>query len=554
MTLPNIATDVTVEDKAVARTTIRALLQEQDPTLDISVGGPVDSLLVEGNVIVVGRNDVEVDRAYLFQQLKSIADGTVTISEADLDNLMANYFITRTQAVVATGDIQFIVRDSRVYSFNTGYSLVSNNRTFATTTTYNVYPPLTPNIDFSIETNIELEQVYDIPTGYNYRFRFPVSSLVATPEAALVAGDVLVPSQGFAGLGAVTSATNFQGGTLRETNSQFATRGLTGLLARTVGGPDNIDKLVGEAVQNADSNTIGVNSVLMTRDRNNVFNLSVGGKIDVYAKSGAVGLQGYMVSAAVVNPGTRTAKITLTRAQSAGVYRVSLIPVYTSTPPVIVSGALTITAINNLPWVDPTGFNPEMPTQIERAFSASQIIEITFTDTRQITGPTYVVPMVAPGNVIAGRYEIDTVFQPGILTISNLLLSSAVRPPGLDILVKASVPCITNLGMVIQRPTNYNGPSASSLSASIATAVNLLPIETEFLDGYTLGAIVRDIDSSLTVVSIALAGTIYGQNGVDYSVSQLNNRLAIPTNVAAKFSTKNAYFTTTKNRVTVTLV
>ena len=554
MTIPNIATDVTVEDQQLARTTIRALLQEQDPTLDISVGGSVDSLLVEGNVAVVGRNDVEVDRAYLFQQLKAISEGTVTVSDADLDNLMANYFLTRIQSVPAVGDVQFIVRDLRVYSFPAGYSLTSNNQVFVTPRAYTVYPAGTPNIDFSLPQNILLEQVFDPVTGFGYRFRFEVVSLNAVPTAALVAGDILTPTQAFDGLGRVTAATNFQGGTPRETNQQFASRGLQGLLAQTVGGQDNINKLVREAVPNADSSTVGVNSVMMTRDRDNVFNLSVGGKIDVYMKSGALGLQGLLVDAVVVDPVLRIARITLTREQSAGVYRVGVVPISTTTPPVVISGSITITNIDNLPYVDPTGFNPEMPTQIERAFSASQLIEITFVDNRQTTGPVYVVPMGVIGSSIVGAYEVNTVFQPQTLAVSELLLSSEVRPPGLDVLVKGAVPCLTTVGMVIQRPVNYNGPSASSLSASIATAINLLPVATPFLDGFTLSAIVREIDPQLAVQSLSLTGTIYGQNGVDYPLSQINNRLTLPTNTVAKISPSNTYFTTNSSLVTVTLV
>lgn len=554
MSIPNISTGVTVEEQDAARTTLRALLQEQNPTLDISVGGPVDSLLVEGNVAVVARNDVQVDQAYLFQQLKSIADGTVAVTDEALDNLMANYFLERQEAEVATGDIVFVVRDLRVYSFPTGYTLISNNQQFLTTATYNVYPPLTPNIDFTVPTNIAIEEVYDVATGYSYRFRFPISSAVATPDAVLVSGDVLVPTQSFSGLGSVKAATNFQGGTLAETNTEFATRGLQGLLAETVGGQDNVDKLVRQAVPNADASTIGVNSPLMTRDRNNVFNISVGGKIDIYAKSGAVGRQAYVVDAVVVDSVLRIARITLSRSQSAGVYRQSVIPVSTSTPPVVIAGSLTIQSVANLPWVNTSGFNPQMPTQIERAFSANQLIEITIVDTRQVTGPSYVVPMAFNGEVITGAYEAQTVYQPGVLDISEFLSSDAVRPGGLDLLVKAAVPCITSVGIVASRPVSYNGRSAAQLSAAIATAINLLPVETQSLDNFTVSGIVTSLEPTLTVVSVSLSGSVYGQNGTDYSIPQVGGKLTIPTNTGAKFSPDNTYFTTTSDLTVVTLV
>jgi hypothetical protein len=554
MSIPNITTDVTVEEQDSARTILRALLQEQDPTLDISVGGPVDSLLVEGNVIVVARNDQEVSQAYLFQQLKAISEGTVTVTDAELDELMANYFLTRQEAVVASGEIVFVVRDLRVYSFPTGYTLIAKDQQFVTTATYNVYPPLTPNIDFTVATNIAIEQVYDAATGYSYRFRLPISSVDADPVAALVAGDLLSPTQSFSGLGYVEASTNFQGGTAAETNQEFAARGLTGLLAQTVGGQDNIDKLVGEAVQNADSNTVGVNSPLMTRDRDNVFNLSVGGKIDIYAKSGAIGEAAYVVDAEVVDVGLRTARITLSREQSAGVYRTGVVAISTTTPPTVIAGGITVLSVTHLPYVSTTEFNPQMPTEIERAFSANQLIEILIEDTRQTTGPTYIVPMTSPGDTITDAYEAQTEYQPGILTISQALASSLVRPPGVDLLVKAAVPCISTVGVVAQRPVSYNGRSASELEAAIATAINLLPVETQTLDNFTISGIVTTLEPTLTVLSVSLSGSVYGQNGTNYSIPQVGGKLTIPTNTAAKFSPTNTYFTTTANLVDVTLV
>lgn len=554
MNIPNISTGVTVEEKDAARTILRALLQEQNPSYDISVGGVIDSLLVEGNVTVVARNDEEVDQAYLFQQLKAISEGTVTVSDEDLDNLMANYFLTRQEAVPATGTIMFVVRDLRVYSFPTGYTLISNDQQFVTTQTYNVYPPLTPNIDFSVETNIAIEQVYDAETGYSYRFFIPISSVESTPSAALVSGDRLVPTQSFNGLGYVQASTNFQGGTERETNQEFAARGLEGLLAETVGGQDNIDKLVRQAVQNADSNTIGVNSPLMTRDRNNVFNLSVGGKIDIYAKSGAIGGSSYVVDAEVINVGLRTIRITLSREQSAGVYRTDLEAISTTTPPPVISGGLTILSVSHLPWVNTSGFNPEMPTEIERAFSANQLIEIIAEDTRQTTGSVYIVTMSSPGQVIENAYEAVTSYQPGVLDISDYLSSSTVRPAGVDLLVKAAVPCISSIGVVAQRPVSYNGRSADELAEAIATAVNLLPVETQFLDNFTISAIVSELEPTLTVLSVALSGVVYGQDGTDVTIPQLAGKLTIPTNTVSKFSPSNTYFTTTSDLTTVTLV
>lgn len=548
-----ISEDITQEDIDQATTENRAVLQERFPDLDISVGGVIDSLLVDGNVAITAQNDADVDQALLVTQLKAISEGTVTVDDDSLDDLMANYFITRREDVPATGTVVFVVRDNRTYTFQSGYRLRYGDQSYELATNFNVYPTTVVGIDLSIATNVQVQQVYDDETGYLFRFELPIQSLEAAPDAVRVSGDRFVVDQGFDGLGYVEANTNFQGGTSAETNQEFAARGLEGLLAYTVGGQDHIRKIVTNTIQLSDSYAVGAGDAMMTRDRDNVFNIPTGGKTDIYVKSGAIAAATYNVSATVINYVTRRIRVTLTRAQSAGVYRTVLSPRYTATPPTLVSGAVTVNTTTNAQWTTSSGFNPETPDQYDRAFSARQQIVIDATDDRQ-DGSGYVVSMTSNGQVISSAYQVQVSYQPGVLDQDTALTADAVRPPGIDVLVKAAVPCVTTLGVVVQAPVNYNGPDADSLEASLAAAVNQLPMTTQYLDSFTISNLLKTINSSLSFVSVAMNGTIYGQNGVDISVPQLVNRLTIPTNTAAKVSPNNTYFTTTSALVTVTLV
>jgi hypothetical protein len=548
-----ISEDITQEDIDQATTQNRAILQERFPELDISVGGAVDSLLVDGNVAITAQNDANVDQIQLFSQLQAIAEGTVTIDDEDLDRLMANYFLTRREDTLATGTVVFVVRDNRNYTFQTGYRLRTANQTYQLTTTYNIYPLGTTGVDFTLDTNVEIQQVYDSETGYEYRFELPIESLEATPEAVLVSGDRLTVDQGFDGLGYVEANTNFQGGVEAETNQEFAARGLEGLLAYTVGGQDHIRKIVTETVQLSDSYAIGTGDPMMTRDRDNVFNIPTGGKVDIYVKTGAIASASYQVDAVVTDFTTREITITLSREQSAGVYRTNLIPLYLSTPPTIVSGGITVSSVSHTAWTDPAGFNPEMPDAYDRAFSARQEIVIVAIDDRQ-DGGGYIVSMTSNGQVIEDSYQVEADYQPEVLTQDGALTADAVRPPGTDVLVKAAVPCITTVGVVARQPVEYNGPDADSLGASLATAINQLPISTEELDAFTVSNLLASIEPSLIFVSVSMNGTIWGQNDTDISVTQIAGVLTIPTNTAAKVSPNDTYFTTTSALVTVTLV
>jgi hypothetical protein len=195
-----------------------------------------------------------------------------------------------------------------------------------------------------------------------------------------------------------------------------------------------------------------------------------------------------------------------------------------------------------------------MPAAIDRAFSTHQEIVITFTDTRKLSGGAWIVTLTAIGELITGAYQVATEYQPGALEIADVMLSDSVRPPGMDVLVKAAVPCIVNIGLNLVTSANYNGPTAEELEADISYAINQLPIGTAYLDAYSLSRLINNIVEGLTITGLSMNGTIYGQDDVDVSLSMVDSKLTIPTSTTGKFGPVNCYFTTTYDLVTVTLV
>ncbi len=548
-----ITSAVTPEQVQEATLALRALLQEQDPNLDLSIGGAVDSILVNGNAAIVARNDQEVNRVYLAGQLKAIAEGTVTITDEDLDTLMAGYFLVRRQSIPAYGIGTFVVQTNQQYVFQAGYRVVGRDQGFITTTTYTIYPVGTVGVDFTEPTNILIREQFDPVTGYQFRFDLPITAEQPGPQAILVSGDLIVPDVGFVGLGRVFAASTFKGGTLAETNQQFAQRGLSGLVVKSAGGgPASLDTLIDQAVPLADGNPVGTGDPLMGRDRANLFNLPTGGKVDLYCRSGAIASTSFIVDATVTNFTTRTAQITLTREQSAAVYRVGVAGHYTSAPNPLETGGITIVSVANNPWVT-TGFNPVMPNQIDRAFSTRQQIVITFQDQR-VVGVTPVVSMTANGQVLVGQYVVSTSFQDGCLTVDNALCSDPTRPPGLDLLIKGAVPCQVSLGVTAVRPVNYVGPDGTELAATLSQYINSLPVGTERLDQYTISNLVQQAAPQLVVTAVSMVGTVWCQDGTDLSVVPGVTGLVVPLDPVRKIGPQASYFTTTPNDVVVTLV
>lgn len=549
-----LSTDITNRDREAATVFNRRVLQEWRPDLDLSNGGPVDSLLVDGLSLITSRNSSDVDRAYLYQQLRAIANGEADPPDEDVDRLMANYFLERRQDTPATGRVMHVVNARRTYTLSASTRYQFGDQQFELGETFYVYPVGTANVDFDDPNNVVLQQVYDSESGAGYRFELPVRSIQPSPAAALTAGDRLSLVQPITDVVRTEASTNFLGGFARETNQQFVSRALDGIVARTASGGDAMRALAQDVVPRSDVAPLGSGNPLVTRDRTNPFNIATGGKADVYVKSGAIGRAGYpRLSAEVLDVGNRILRLRLSRERSAGLYRFNLIPIFINPPPVFTDGGLEIQDVQFLPWTDPDRFNPEMPDTSDRRGSARTTLQVDFIDNRE-TSSGFFVTLTNVGELIPNRYGLTTEYQPGVLALDQLLTNPEYRPAGSDLLVKAAVPCIVNLSVVAEAPADYNGLEGDQLSAALSTAVNTLPIRTRFLDAVVLGSLLKNIEPDLAVVSVTISGTIYGQDGADISLAPVGGRLTLPTNVNARVSPQNTYFTTTPALTSVTIV
>jgi hypothetical protein len=198
-------------------------------------------------------------------------------------------------------------------------------------------------------------------------------------------------------------------------------------------------------------------------------------------------------------------------------------------------------------------FNPEMATADLRG-SANAVVTLNIVDTRKKPDLSFVVPMTTNGQSLPNTYGASIMYMPGVLEVADALYDDATRPPGLDVLVKAGAPCAVTMNMSISKPSNYNGPSAAELTASIAAAVNQLPMRQAYLDDFTISQIIKTASSSLTLQTLAMFGTVTAFDGSIVGVSQLGNKLTIPVDTAKKISYETTFFTTNVGSISVNLV
>lgn len=545
-----IETSLTSTLVAEQRALIKGLLQTQRPTLDLSVGNPVESLLIDGNAVVSARLVTEVGNTAAQSNLAAIADGTVVVEDDVVDELMKSYFLERKQDANATGFVTVVVDAPRTYTFQAGFTFDHLGLTFSVATAFTAYPAGTVGAEETDTTTI-IKTLFDSTSGFNYQFDVPVIADNPGSDYNLVTGDSLEAVSTSANIGRVFAATNFTGGQTRETNSEFVSRALSGLVNKSISGLENINALLPTIYPASVGSTVGTGDPIMTRDRQNLFGISTGGKLDLYVKTGAVASRVLLVDAVVTNFTARTAQITLNREQAAGAYRFILTPYFTTTPPAGITGDVTVTSSVNTVSAG-TYFTPVLPQQIDMEFTARRTVTITFTDTR--TTGTYVVPMTTNGQRIQGVYQLAIDYMPGILELTDALDSDSLRPANLDVNVKAAVPCFMNVGVVARRSPDYTGPSADTLAARLASAINARPLRDPQFDRFDVVALMNSLAPDLTVTAVSLTGSIYGQDGTTVALLPTSGALVVPTNTVAKISPLNVFFTACKGSVVVTLV
>ncbi len=213
--------DIPQTDIDSAKTITRALLQEKDPTLDISVGGVVDSLLVDGTALPAANAQANLDTLQASTQLSEIASGAVTVSDAVLDEYLSQYFITRNTDNPATGTVEFIVQINQTYNFPQGYRFNFGALAYEADANYTIYPVGTAGVTETSTTKFSY-QMYDSETGFSYRFTIGIVALAAGTDYLRVIGDRFTVDTGFQGLGLIQAYSNFTGGQTAEKRKSAA--------------------------------------------------------------------------------------------------------------------------------------------------------------------------------------------------------------------------------------------------------------------------------------------------------------------------------------------
>lgn len=548
-------TSATAANVANAIALIRQVLAEKYPQASTAIGSGVDSLTVQPSGYLGALFQERATETMLRSSLTALAAGMVTATEADVDALASNYLVTRNPGTFSSGYVQILMVGSGRTTFPQGSEFrTSGGIVFRTPYTQVAYPPATVGVTASDTVRIMAARsltaaertlansLFPAATSYTsgYVFTIRVEAAEAGSTSAIGLGTSLTLDQAPWGIVTITASDNFVPGSAAETNAQLLARVQTGITAKIVSGQDHSQRALTAILPKAVGAFLGASSSLVTRGMLNILGIAKTGYVDAYIKTvPTVSTRSQNVTATVTNVSTKTLGFTLDRLTSAGVYRITSISRTDS------SGVMTaLTATSVTPSVVVAApFTPSTTAAKDLAFSRNHQLSVVFSD------PTNSGITTLGQSVV---YQITLAYMPDIETAATLS-DDAYRPGGVDLLVKAAVPCFVNVTIVIRLPSGVPQPDTLPIQAAVASAIQALPFGTSQITSFVTHKAVASVLASGEVTSVQYTGGIYAPSGVDLVIMP-TSAVTVPEDVVNGVGAANTFFSCATSSVQVSFV
>ncbi len=455
-------------------------LQDEYPSLDLSKGRVLRDLLIRPAALFHALNEENMDRLRRSMSIQQISQDPTLANDDIVDGVLSNLLVDRDDGAAAAGQIRVIIDDLITTPVDSAAIFTSDSLQFQATRAFVGVTALSNVVGTS-------SRLITKRADGNYEFLVDVQALATGTEYNVAAGTRFTVSPSIPNLIDLQSAVDFAGGRVTEDNAALVDRVQDGLSPSALAGRSHIEALLRENYEDlSDLSIIGFGDVEMRRDSHNLFSVSNGGKVDIYART-AVAPEKTLITATctMLNQTVKQLSVTLTRDTMAGVYDV--LAVYRegqepftadgATEPSLVDGLdldAKLWTLNNTQTGDE--FVPDIFTSGEGAFTRYRQMVLTFTD-----------PLSTLTNGQTATYQIYLLKMPDIASIQDFINDRRRRSPATDYLVRAPIPALCTFGIsVAARVTGE--VDADAIKAAVVSRINALG----FSIGHLPGSVVID--------------------------------------------------------------
>ena len=519
-------------DAALVTTALNEItqrVQEDNPTVDAG-RGVIYELLIYYHSVLATRQEMLINdyrRARSLLALEQDPD----LADTDLVNdVLSNFRLDRKAGSFARGTITVILSNNITVTFGRGSVFQANGLQYVTTEVYTAKAE-------AAQVNAATDRLITPTADGKYSFTMEVQASVEGDAYNLDKGTLVVPVSPPPAYVTSYAITDFTLGTAAETNTELLNRLQEGIAAKALSNRVNMaaflrsieaySRIIGMSI-------VGYGDAEMLRDKHSIFPVAYGGRVDWYIRSENLPTTKQLTLTATRlgenNDNAPVWQLALTRDIAPGFYEVRAIRPKGTT---VESGRLSVIADLRSYDMTTTDFVPDVISAEEAAYSRYQTAVIKFRDTTQD------ISAYSIGATL--EYDVDITYMPLIAEIQATVNSRDVRHYGADCLVKAAVPCFTQISFIIYKQANEATPDVDAIKLAVSNAVNAIGFV-----GRLYGSKVQDIvhgylAANSSVGSIDLFGRIRYPDGSTRYIRD-SEVIQIPADTAKMVSYRTTQF------------
>jgi hypothetical protein len=440
---------------------LRQLLNEEYPSLDLTENRVLYENLIRPAAILhaVNREDIDVLRRS-FSPVEIAADPSLADDDM-VDSVFSNYGVERFEGDKATGFVAIIISDLITTAVPANTIFTSNGLNFVVTQAY-------VGVTSSDAIITSAERLIEARTDGSYVFTVPVVAEAVGEQYRIKRDSRFTVSPVLSNVIDLVAAQDFEGGLDAETNAELVQRVQDGIAPKVFSGRAQIEALIKDEIEGIQAvSQVGFGDSEMLRDRHNIFEQSVGGKADIYIRTANVPDE-IVVRKSCVYMGDNVWSATISRDDAPGFYLINAVVQKGQTA---FSGSLEILSeVRGLDLTPETDFVQQIEGGLlEGAYSRYQTAAVTFEDTS--TDPSTVAGATL-------EYDFYILRMPNIEDANDLAVDRSKRPPTGDYLVRAPVPAIMGVSLLVHQRPNTGTINQNTMKQAVASRANSIGFNT----------------------------------------------------------------------------
>jgi len=494
-------------------------------------GGQLEGVVVEPASLIFAAIEERMQAQDASFSLATIAANPTAADDELVDLRMSDYFTTRQEATVAFGDFLVVVGAQTIIPITEGFLITVGNIQYQTTRSYRVYPSDSGRSQ-DVANGILVMELRD---DGNFEFLLPVESIQTGSATLLARGASGAPQTRFPNQVSVTAAEDFQGGLDEDSNADLVARAQQGITPEVFSGSRHIRETIEKQFPGSLVSLVRSGDAFMSRDRSNLFGISVGGKTDLYVRTNGYPLTATITVTAQLSPENRAERRWVFTYNMAGAYEVTAIR---DAGEVAFSGTRpekeTVTAVPPV-----TGFVPKM-SNADAVFTAHQLRTVEFINEDIDIGSP------GPNDVVTHDFDVDVFFMPSVDDVDVFSRDLDRLDPGLDALVRAAVPVAVDVSVTVRGTVDI----AAAQEAIVSAILDLEADADRIPANLVYNALADLVDG--TVGTVTFRADILGQN-LTHKLVTATGELVIEDDLARGISVDTFAFVTQPSRINITV-